>query len=378
MGSGAETAHEAVDVPDGPRREGRRAEGPAVSSVLTQRVPVRAAAQRPRLAVLDRTKEPGAPGDPLYLDVMTALAEAQAEGVSPFAAEPRVVAGRYGLSSKEFTPAMVKAVFDEIGEGHAEAPLHRRHRRRRDAHVARLGSVVPDRGGGRVARRCSTVSAPTAPSAPTRTRSRSSARRRTSSRRATSSTTRRSPARSPSRTCASSTRPIRSAYLVDRAGFVACHQFEFVDKIDVLEHAAPGAAFLLNAPFAPSEVWDHLPREMQEQIIEKKHPLLRHRRVRPGEARRHGRRASTPSCRPASSPFGPAAARRSDRPHQEGDREDLRQARAGGRAPELRGGGSGAGAPARGAGAERRQRDAGRGRRSCPSGRPISSRRSRR
>jgi pyruvate-ferredoxin/flavodoxin oxidoreductase len=66
-----------------------------------------------------------------------------------------------------------------------------------------------------------------------------------------------------------SPRPIRSAYLVERAGFVACHQFEFVDKIDVLEHAAPGGVFLLNAPFAPEQVWDHLPREMQEQIVER-------------------------------------------------------------------------------------------------------------
>ena len=68
------------------------------------------------LAVLDRTKEPGAPGDPLYLDVTTALAEAQAEGLSPFAVPPRIIAGRYGLSSKEFTPAMVKAVFDELAK----------------------------------------------------------------------------------------------------------------------------------------------------------------------------------------------------------------------------------------------------------------------
>src|SRR6185436_9528408 len=67
-----------------------------------------------RLAVLDRTKEPGALGDPLYLDVMTALGEARAEGISPFKTEPLVIAGRYGLSSKEFTPAMVKAVFDEL------------------------------------------------------------------------------------------------------------------------------------------------------------------------------------------------------------------------------------------------------------------------
>ena len=73
------------------------------------------------IAVLDRTKEPGAPGDPLYHDVTTALAEAQAEGVSPFAVPPRVVAGRYGLSSKEFTPAMVKAVFDEIAKTDARS-----------------------------------------------------------------------------------------------------------------------------------------------------------------------------------------------------------------------------------------------------------------
>ena len=66
------------------------------------------------LTVLDRTKEPGATGDPLYLDVTTALIEAHAEGVSPFAVLPKIIAGRYGLSSKEFTPAMVKAVFDEM------------------------------------------------------------------------------------------------------------------------------------------------------------------------------------------------------------------------------------------------------------------------
>src|SRR4030095_6060946 len=68
----------------------------------------------------------------------------------------------------------------------------------------------------------------------------------------------------------SSPRPIRSAYLIDRAGFVACHQFEFIDKIDVLEYAAPGAVFLLNAPGEAAGVWDRLPRELQEQIISKR------------------------------------------------------------------------------------------------------------
>ena len=79
------------------------------------------------IAVLDRTKEPGAPGDPLYLDVMTALAEARAEGESSFKTEPRVIAGRYGLSSKEFTPAMVKSVFDELRTKRCTPTFHYRY-----------------------------------------------------------------------------------------------------------------------------------------------------------------------------------------------------------------------------------------------------------
>src|SRR4029079_17740516 len=114
MGSGAETVHETVE------HLLNQDEKIGVVKVRLYRPFLRSAfiAAMPRsvqsIAVLDRTKEPGAPGDPLYLDIMTALAEAQAEGVSPFAVAPRVVAGRYGLSSKEFTPAMVKAVFDEL------------------------------------------------------------------------------------------------------------------------------------------------------------------------------------------------------------------------------------------------------------------------
>ncbi len=112
MGSGAETVHEAVDALVA------RGEKVGVLKVRLYRPFSRDAflAALPRsaraIAVLDRTKEPGAPGDPLYLDVMTALAEARADGASPFASDPQVVAGRYGLSSKEFTPAMVKSVFD--------------------------------------------------------------------------------------------------------------------------------------------------------------------------------------------------------------------------------------------------------------------------
>src|SRR5262245_40037293 len=116
MGSGAETVHETVEHLAG------RGQKVGVLKVRLYRPFLLAAflAALPRstrsLAVLDRTKEPGALGDPLYLDVMTALGEARSEGISTLVGEPRVVAGRYGLSSKEFTPAMVKAVFDELAK----------------------------------------------------------------------------------------------------------------------------------------------------------------------------------------------------------------------------------------------------------------------
>jgi pyruvate-ferredoxin/flavodoxin oxidoreductase len=221
------------------------------------------------LAVLDRTKEPGALGDPLYLDVMTALAEAREEGVSPLKTEPRVLAGRYGLSSKEFTPAMVKAVFDELGKEkprrhftvgivddvtHQSLPWDPSFRTEgEDVSTSLFYGLGADGTVGANKNSIKIIGQETERHAQgyfVYDSKKSGA--------ITVSHLRSSP------------RPIRSAYLVDRASFVACHQFEFVDKIDVLEHAAPGAVFLLNAPFAAGEVWDHLPREMQEQIIEKR------------------------------------------------------------------------------------------------------------
>ncbi len=269
MGSGAETAHETVEA------LARRGEKVGVLKVRLYRPFARAAflSALPRttraLAVLDRTKEPGAPGDPLYLDVVTALAEARVDGESPFAAEPRVVAGRYGLSSKEFTPAMVKAVFDELGKN-------------KPRHHFTLG-IVDD-----VTHR----SLPFDPSFRTEGEDVSSSlfyglgadgtvgANKNSIKIIGQETDRyvqgyfvydskKSGAITVSH-LRSSPRPIRSAYLVDRASFVACHQFEFVDKIDVLEYAATGAVFLLNAPFTADAVWDQLPREMQQQIVEKR------------------------------------------------------------------------------------------------------------
>ena len=148
------------------------------------------------VTVLDRTKESGALGDPLYVDVCTAYVEKGGP-------VPKLLGGRYGLGSKEFNPAMVKAVYDNMKASAPQEPLHGRHRRRRDPHLAR-GRGRPSRWRPRA--RCSAssgASAPTARWAPTRAPSRSSATTPTSSRRPTSPTTRRSPAGSRSRTCAS-------------------------------------------------------------------------------------------------------------------------------------------------------------------------------
>ncbi|HEY7170793.1 MAG TPA: pyruvate:ferredoxin (flavodoxin) oxidoreductase [Vicinamibacterales bacterium] len=269
MGSGAETVHETVDALTA------RGEKVGVLKVRLYRPFARAAflAALPKtartLAVLDRTKEPGAPGDPLYLDVTTALAEAQADGTSPFKAPPRLIAGRYGLSSKEFTPAMVKAIYDEIAKEkpkhhftvgivddvtHLSLPWDPSFRTGADDVTASVfyglgadGTVGANKNSIKIIGQTTDLSV--------------QGYFVYDSKKSGAMTI------SHLRT---SKHPIRSAYLIDRASFVACHQFEFVDKIDVLELAAPGAAFLLNAPFPADQVWDHLPSELQEQIIEKK------------------------------------------------------------------------------------------------------------
>jgi pyruvate-ferredoxin/flavodoxin oxidoreductase len=269
MGSGADTAHETVDYLVG------RGEKVGVLKVrlyrpFASRAFLAALPSTVRtLAVLDRTKEPGATGDPLYLDATAALAEAQAEGRSPFALAPRLIAGRYGLSSKEFTPAMVKSVFDEAAKDCAKRhftvgivddvthtslgwdPSFRTEAG--DVSSAMFFGLGADGTVGANKNSIKIVGQETdlfAQGYFVYDSKKSGA--------ITISHLR------------TSKRPIRSAYLVNRASFVACHQFEFVDKLDVLESAAPGGAFLLNAPFPASKVWQHLPREMQEQIIERK------------------------------------------------------------------------------------------------------------
>jgi len=220
------------------------------------------------LAALDRTKEPGAQGEPLYQDVVTAIAENWASR-APHAAAPSVIGGRYGLSSKEFTPAMAAGVFQEMTK---KEP--RRHftvgilddvtglsveydplfsTERDDVTRAVFFGLGSDGTVGANKNSVKIVGENTPLHA--------QGYFVYDSRKAGSVTTshlRFSP------------RPIKGSYLVHSANFVACHQFQFLERMDMLSMAEPGATFLLNSPYSAEEVWDHLPIEVQEQIIEKK------------------------------------------------------------------------------------------------------------
>jgi pyruvate-ferredoxin/flavodoxin oxidoreductase len=268
MGSGAETVHETVEyLAERGEKVGVlkvRLFRPFRRSAFISALPPTTCA----LAVLDRTKEPGALGEPLYLDVVAALAEARADGESPFAAEPRVASGRYGLSSKEFTPAMVKAVFDELGKErprnhftlgivddvtHTSLAWDAEFRTEAPDVAASIYGLGADGTVGANKNSIKIIGEETGRYVQGYfvCDSKKSGAMTISHLRA-------------------SPRPIRSAYLVTNAQFVACHQFELVDSLDVLEHAAPGAVFLLNAPGAPNGVWERLPREMQQQIVERR------------------------------------------------------------------------------------------------------------
>jgi len=269
MGSGAETTHETVDylINNG--------EKVAVVKVrlyrpFSTRDFVAALPESVRaIAVLDRTKEPGAAGEPLYQDVLTALREARDQGLTHFAQEPVVIGGRYGLSSKEFTPAMVKAVFDELAK--AEPKNHftvgivddvtHRSLEVDDTFDIESDDVVRGVFFGLGADGTVGANKNSIKIIGEETDNYAQGYFVYDSKKSgaiTISHLRFGP------------RPIRSTYLIKQANFVGCHQWVFLDKYDVLDYAAPGAAFLLNAPYDKQQVWDHLPREVQQQIIDKK------------------------------------------------------------------------------------------------------------
>jgi pyruvate-ferredoxin/flavodoxin oxidoreductase len=221
------------------------------------------------VAVLDRCKEPGAVAEPLHLDVQTVLAEAMDRHDPPFAVTPRVIGGRYGLASKEFTPDDVRAVFAELGRSRPK----RRFTVGITDDVTHLSLTVERAAGaprpdGEIQALFFGLGADGTVGA-----NKSSVKiigehaglfaqgyfvydsKKSGS--VTVSHLRFGP------------EPIRSTYLVDEADFVACHQFGLLGKMKILEHARPGATFLLNSPYSPEDVWRHLPLEVQEQIVAK-------------------------------------------------------------------------------------------------------------
>ncbi|MBA4312968.1 MAG: pyruvate:ferredoxin (flavodoxin) oxidoreductase [Chlorobiaceae bacterium] len=268
MGSGAEAAHETVEHLN---QKGEkigllkvRLFRPFSMEHFLKAIPKSVK----NIAVLDRTKEPGATGEPLYQDVVTTISEAFINNNLPFS-YPKIIGGRYGLSSKEFTPAMVKTVFDEMKKtqpkNHFNVGINDDVTKtsleydlsfttESDDVVRAIffglgadGTVSANKNSIKIIGEDTDFYAQgyfvydSKKSGST-----------------TISHLRFGP------------RPIHSTYLIDKASFIACHQWFFLEKYDVLKTAIKGATFLLNSLYGPNEVWDKLPRHIQKQIIDKK------------------------------------------------------------------------------------------------------------
>ncbi len=269
MGSGAEAVHETVDY--------LTAQGKKVG-VLKVRLFRPFSVEHflnalPKtvksIAVLDRTKEPGSIGEPLYQDIVTALMEGFTSAKAPMATFPKVIGGRYGLSSKEFTPAMVARVFEELTKPapqnhftiginddvtHTSLDYDPSFSTEDPATVRAMffglgadGTVGANKNTIKIIGEETDLNV----QGYFVYDSKKSGAVTTSHLRF-------------------SKKPIRSTYLISSANFIACHQFSFMERLDVLKAADPGSVFLLNSPFGPEEVWDNLPRTAQRVIVEKK------------------------------------------------------------------------------------------------------------
>ncbi len=269
MGSSCETAHETVDFLNA--QGGKygvirvRLYRPFDVKRFVEALP----ATVKQVSVLDRTKEPGAGGEPLYLDVVAALTEGLTQGYGQLKAMPRVLGGRYGLSSKEFTPAMVKGVFDNAASPqpknhfsvgieddvtHFSLPYDPDFSTEGEKVVRAMfyglgsdGTVGANKNSIKIigestgnyaqgyfvydSKKAGAVTVSHLRFGPT---------------------------------------PIRATYLVNKANFVACHQPVFLERYDMLQPLVPGGIFLLNTPFGAGEIWDRLPRPMQMQLVHKK------------------------------------------------------------------------------------------------------------
>ncbi|MCL5097436.1 MAG: pyruvate:ferredoxin (flavodoxin) oxidoreductase [Candidatus Omnitrophica bacterium] len=269
MGSGVEAAHETVDYLN------QRGAKVGVLKVRlfrpfdTQRFVEALPATTKAIAVLDRTKEPGSAGEPLYLDCVSALNEGLVNGWGQLKDMPRIVGGRYGLSSKEFTPAMVKATLDNLDVAkpknhfmvgieddvtHQSLPVDPEFSTESDKVVRALfyglgsdGTVGANKNSIKIIGENTDnyaqgyfVYDSKKAGAVTISHLRFGSER------------------------------IRSTYLVSKANFVACHQPVFLERYDMLRSLIPGGTFLLNTPYGPEQIWDQLPQPVQEGLIAKK------------------------------------------------------------------------------------------------------------
>ena len=219
-----------------------------------------------KIAVLDRCKEPGAAGEPLYQDVITALVEGQSQGLC--AQLPQVVGGRYGLSSKEFTPGMVKGIFDELKKAQpknhftiginddvsgSSLTYESLDLEDRDLTQALFFALGADGTVGANKNSIKIIGENTQLHAQGYFVYDSK--------------------KSGSQTVSHlrfGKNPIRAPYLIREADFIACHKFNFVQKVDMLQYAKPGGTFLLNSPYGPDEIWEKLPHPVQAAILDKK------------------------------------------------------------------------------------------------------------
>ncbi len=221
------------------------------------------------IAVLDRTKEPGTYGEPLYEDIIAGVDAMMSDGSAPFSNRPVIVGGRYGLGSNEFNAGMAKAVLDNLKEKQRKnhftiginddltntslawdedyRPADRNFHRALFYGLGSDGTVGANKNSIKIIGENTDNYAQgyfvyDSKKAGARTVSH----------------------------LRFGKEPIKSTYLIDKANFLACHQFSFLEKFDMLSNAEEGATFLLNAPYGADEVWGHLPTEVQRQIIDRK------------------------------------------------------------------------------------------------------------
>ena len=269
MGSGAEAVHETVDYLCGQGEKVGVVKVRLYRPFDTRRFMEAFPSTTKAIAVLDRTKEPGSAGEPLYQDSITTFFEGVANGWGSIKSIPKIVGGRYGLSSNEFTPAMVRAVYDNLAKespknhftiginddlSHTSLDFDGEFSTEPESVVRALfyglgadGTVGANKNSIKIigentdnyaqgyfvydSKKSGAI---------------------------TISHLRFGP------------EPIRSTYLISRANFVACHQPGFLERYDMLGELVQGGTFLLNSPYAREEVWDMLPRKVQEQLIERK------------------------------------------------------------------------------------------------------------